>query len=88
MVASNRIGGDSTIAPKLSPIELTELLDVNAVTILLGNCSRRHVRRLADSGRMPRPIKLGSLIRWRRAELMVWLQGGCQPIRTVKDSGR
>ncbi len=54
-----------------------ELLDVKAVAALLGGCSTRHVYRLSDSGRMPRPIHLGSLIRWRRAELLRWLNDGC-----------
>ena len=47
-----------------------ELLDVRAVAGLL-DCSARHVYRLSDSGKMPRPVKLGQLVRWRRAELMV-----------------
>lgn len=53
-----------------------ELLDVRTVAALLG-CSSRHVYRLADGGRMPRPIKLGSLVRWRRAELRAWIDAGC-----------
>ena len=65
-----------------------ELLDVHAVTVLLGGCSVRHVYRLADSGRMPRPMKLGALIRWRRAELEAWISGGCQPVRTGERSDR
>lgn len=56
-----------------------ELLDVRAVAALLGGCSTRHIYRLADSGRMPPPVKLGSLVRWRRAELEVWIAQGCPP---------
>jgi excisionase family DNA binding protein len=56
------------------------LLDVQAVAALL-DCSTRHVRRLADGGKMPPPIKLGALLRWRRADLDVWLAGGCRPLR-------
>jgi len=52
------------------------LLDVRAVAALL-DCSQRHIYRLADAGRMPSPIKLGALIRWRRAELQDWLDAGC-----------
>jgi len=52
------------------------LLDVRAVAAML-DCSQRHVYRLADAGRLPRPIKLGALIRWRRAELQNWLDAGC-----------
>lgn len=65
-----------------------ELIDVKAVAELLGGCSTRHVYRLADADRMPRPIRLGSLIRWRRSDLMGWIDGGCQPIRTTKGALR
>jgi excisionase family DNA binding protein len=62
------------------------LLDVGAVADLLG-CSARHVYRLADRGAMPRPVRLGSLIRWRRSTgnpmtgLEDWLQAGCPSCR-------
>jgi len=61
--------------------ETAELLDVRAVAVLLGHCSTRHVYRLCESGRMPRPVKLGALVRWRRAELTEWLAAGCPAIR-------
>ena len=52
------------------------LLDVEAVAALL-TCSTRHVYRLSDAGRMPRPLKLGALVRWRRAEVEAWIEDGC-----------
>ena len=57
-----------------------QLLTVPDVARLL-NCSTQHVRRLADSGRMPRPVKLGVLIRWNRAEIETWLAAGCPDTR-------
>ena len=77
--AAERIGG-----PKPQPVVGAELLDVRAVAAPLGGCSTRHLYRLADAGRMPRPIKLGTLIRWRRAELMRWIAEDCPPIRSTK----
>jgi len=59
-----------------------ELLDVEAVGKLL-TCSQRTVYRMADAGKMPRPVKLGSLVRWRRGELLDWLDAGCPRVRTV-----
>ena len=53
-----------------------ELLDIQAVASIL-NVSRAHVRRLFRSGRMPRAIHLGQLVRWRRFELEQWLVAGC-----------
>ncbi len=64
----------------ISPTEETRLLDVNAVAKLL-SCSARHVYRLADSGRMPRPKKLGALVRWDRSELEKWLADDCPACR-------
>jgi excisionase family DNA binding protein len=57
------------------------LIDVRAVAELLG-CSDRHVYRLADNGRMPKPRKLGALCRWSRAEIDAWIAGGCPAIET------
>jgi excisionase family DNA binding protein len=56
------------------------LLDVAAVAALL-DCSPRHVYRLADAGRMPAPVRLGALVRWRRQDLDAWLAAGCKPVR-------
>ncbi|MFZ1007221.1 MAG: helix-turn-helix domain-containing protein [Candidatus Sulfotelmatobacter sp.] len=63
------------------------LLDVKAVAALLGGCSTRHVRRLADAGKMPAPVRLLTLLRWRRAEIDQWIAGGCKPIRHVSTAG-
>ena len=60
----------------VSPTDFA-LLDADAVGELL-HCSARHVRRLADSGRMPRPVNVGALKRWRSGELNAWIAGGCE----------
>ena len=54
------------------------LLDVKQVAAML-NCSWRHVYRMADAGKMPRPVKLGSLVRWNRIDVETWVSEGCQP---------
>lgn len=59
------------------------LLDVGRVAELL-NCSPRHVYRLSDAGKMPRPVRLGALIRWRAAELRHWIDDGCPSVRAAK----
>jgi len=63
------------------------LLSVGAVAQLLG-CSGRHVYRLSDAGRMPRPIKLGQLVRWRRGELLDWINDGCPSVRSLRGVNR
>lgn len=72
-----------TVGPDPRPAVSAELLDVGAVAAML-NCSRRHVYRLADGGRLPRPVKLGQLVRWRRAELLQWLDEGCPAVRSAR----
>ena len=59
--------------------ESSALLDVEQVARLLG-CSPRHVYRLSDSGKMPRPVRLGSLVRWSQEAIQHWIAEGC-PIR-------
>lgn len=68
-----------------------ELLDVTEVAALLGGCSTRHVYRLTDADRMPRPVRLGALVRWRRAELLAWIAAGCPSHKQwaeMQDRGR
>lgn len=56
------------------------LLDVRAVALMLG-CSPRHVYRMCDAGKMPVPVRVGALVRWRRAELESWIADGCPQVR-------
>jgi excisionase family DNA binding protein len=58
------------------------LLDVRAVAALL-DCSTRHIFRLVDAGKMPPPLKLGTLVRWRRNDLDSWLNAGCQSVELI-----
>ena len=76
-----------TVGPETRPAVNAELLDVQAVATLL-DCSARHVYRLVDAGRMPRPLKLGALVRWRRADVSGWIADGCVPVRTARGGRR
>ena len=71
---SERIAGQSP------PPAESALLDVEQVAAML-RCSARHVYRLADSAHMPRPVKLGALVRWRRDEIERWIFEGCPSCR-------
>jgi excisionase family DNA binding protein len=62
------------------PGQRSALMDTDEVAAML-NCSRRTVRRLADSGRMPAPIRLGRLLRWDRRLLVEWIAEGCPSCR-------
>jgi len=75
----NATGGQ--IAGREPRPEITaELLTVGDVARLL-RCSIRHVYRLADSGAMPRPVRLGQLVRWSRPAVSDWIAAGCPAVR-------
>jgi predicted DNA-binding transcriptional regulator AlpA len=62
-------------------IEVTsELININAIAQML-KCSTRHVSRLVDTRRIPRPIKLGALSRWIKADIDRWFIDGCPHCR-------
>jgi excisionase family DNA binding protein len=54
--------------------------DVKAVAEKL-DCSQRHVYRMADGGRMPAPLRLGSLVRWDLDAIDRWISDGCPTCR-------
>lgn len=60
----------------------TGLLAVDDVARLLA-CSTRSVYRLSDSGRMPRPLKIGGMRRWSAAAIDAWLADGCPDCRAA-----
>ena len=53
------------------------LIDVKAVAAMLG-CSWRTVYRLADKGKLPRPLKLGRLTRWRKDLIVAYILNDCK----------
>jgi len=63
-------------APGHNP--LPAMLTVHDVARML-SCSARTVYRLTDSGRVPRPVKLGALVRWPREVIEHWIARGCLP---------
>jgi len=74
---------DTVMPTEASP----RLLDVRAVAAAL-NCSQRHVYRLVDAGKMPRPLKLGTLCRWPQTVIERWIAEGCPQVRHTGRAGR
>jgi predicted DNA-binding transcriptional regulator AlpA len=64
----------------VSPEVESQLIEINSLAQML-KCSTRHVRRLVDTGRIPRPIKLGALLRWIKADVDRWFIDGCPNCR-------
>ena len=57
------------------------LVDVPWIARALG-CSERHVHRMKSAGQMPKPVRLGRLLRWDRKVLEAWIASGCPARRT------
>ena len=74
------IGRDAR--PAVSAVMLT----IDDVATLL-QCSSRQVYRLSNSERMPRPVRLGSLVRWNRQVLEEWISLGCPGQRDLDREG-
>ncbi|QDU72616.1 helix-turn-helix transcriptional regulator [Mucisphaera calidilacus] len=90
MTDSNRATVDRTDGrPRnAGPGVLPAMLTINQVARLL-NCSTRTVYRLNDAGRMPRPVRLGALVRWNRGEIEQWIADGCPaPANPAVKGGR
>ena len=67
----------------LPPVELLKKLEVARI---LG-ISVQTVVRMTESGRLPEPLRLSAkTIRWRRADIEVWIAGGCQPLADVGEN--
>jgi predicted DNA-binding transcriptional regulator AlpA len=43
--------------------------------------SPRQIYRLTDGGKLPAPVKVGAMNRWRSAEIDTWIAKGCAPVR-------
>jgi predicted DNA-binding transcriptional regulator AlpA len=67
----------TTATPSVQP---RRLADARHVAALLG-ISARHVFRLADAGKMPRPLRLGSAVRWDLDMIEKWISSGCPSCR-------
>ena len=63
-----------TVSPNVT------MLDINGVAEMLG-CSPRSIYRLIDDGRIPKPVRLRSMIRWPRGQIERWVAEGCPKSR-------
>lgn len=60
------------------------MLTVHDVAAILG-CSPRSIYRLCDASKMPRPVKLGALVRWPREVVEKWIAAGCPAASESQD---
>jgi predicted DNA-binding transcriptional regulator AlpA len=57
--------------------ETVVLVDDKSSLATLLNTSVRNIDRLNSGGRIPAPVRIGSRPRWRREEILAWVQAGC-----------
>ena len=74
--SKNATSGANTGSGTGTTRESSLLIDVQDLSAML-QCSTRHIYRLCDLGRMPRPYKIGALCRWDRAAIESWVRNGC-----------
>ncbi|MCC6153756.1 MAG: helix-turn-helix domain-containing protein [Candidatus Hydrogenedentes bacterium] len=68
---ANDVSGHTRSSALMSATELATLL----------GASTRHIWRMRDGGALPRPIRLGSLVRWRKSDIEKWIADGCPRCR-------
>jgi len=56
-----------------------DLLDAGEVARML-NVGVRSIWRWSDARRMPAPVRLGRLRRWRLLDIVKWIENGCRPL--------
>ena len=74
-----RIRGDvrgNAEAESMNSDTKNHMLTIREIAEML-RCSARTLYRLKDAGHMPKPIRIGKLIRWNRSEIEIWINAGC-----------
>jgi len=56
--------------------QISLLMSAEETAKLLG-ISSRHLRRLAERGEFPAPVRLGKRVKWSRNGIYEWVNNGC-----------
>ena len=65
---------------KTSNVESVALMFSAKDVAKLLQCSDKHVSNMTRQGRMPQPVKLGTLVRWPRRDIENWVAAGCPKV--------
>ena len=76
MMDSTHAAVERIDGPEAGSGAVPAMLTVHDVARML-NCSAKTIYRLTDAGKMPRPVKLNALVRWRRETVENWISQGC-----------
>jgi excisionase family DNA binding protein len=70
-------GSDDLRNESAKPLEPSPLMmTVDEVAEALG-ISTRQVWRLRSKGDIPEPLNIGRSVRWRRSDVLRWIEAGC-----------
>jgi predicted DNA-binding transcriptional regulator AlpA len=58
-------------------MEADPLLIPDTAAATLAGISRAHWHRLRAAGKLPPSVRLGRAVRWRRTEVVAWIDAGC-----------
>lgn len=70
-----------------STIAAPKLLTMHDVVALTG-FARSHIHALVNTGRMPKPLKIGRSIRWRASDIDAWIDAGCPSVEAMSRGTR
>jgi excisionase family DNA binding protein len=73
--AASTFGSGKGEAVELIPALLVSDRDAAAMLAI----SRAHLHRLRAAGKLPPAVRLGRAVRWRRTEILAWIEAGCPP---------
>jgi hypothetical protein len=65
-------------ATETDPPPVVMMIGSKGLAALL-DCSLRHVEQLDVTHRLPKPVRLGRLKKWRLPEIERWVAAGCPP---------
>jgi len=60
------------------------MLSAESLALML-NVSSKTLARWSRAGRMPRPMRIGRLVRWDRERIDRWIDAGCPDLRLRGD---
>ena len=72
----------ATVAPPDPPEQL--LISAPEVAKILG-ISTRSVWRLRSAGKIVPPIEIGGLVRWKKADILAWIDQDCPDHASISD---
>lgn len=64
------------------------LLFTAAQVAALLQVSVRTLWRMRSGGQVPSPVQIGGNVRWRRSDVLRWIEGGCQKGEARENGGR